>query len=866
LLQEASGALVTSDVKDSIRILHVDDDTSILEISKQILLDLDGNFEFDHAFCVDEAFKKLSTGNYDVVVSDYDMPQKNGLQFLKELREQKYEIPFILFTGKGREEVAIEALNLGADGYYNKQGSSETVYGELAHGIKILTQRRKAEEKLKQSNKTINSIINSTNDAIFAFDSNWVVTYCNETFAKIGGLTQNEMLGKNARVVFANRIGTTLERNLTQVMEKKEPKTFEWNGLYEPKLWEFSVFPVYDGLTVFAKDITERKKAEEALLASEKKYRITFESTGTATVIIEEDTTLSLVNSEFEKLSGYSKKELENKKCWAEFVAKEDLEWMKERHKIRRNDEKAAPTQYEFRFKNKCGEIKNIFLTVSMIPGTKKSIASLLDVTERKKAEKALRTSEERYKLLADSLPEIVFEAANDGKLIYANDSAFEIAGYTKADFAKGLFVLDFIEQKDKQRAKENFSKILSNNPPQDNEYTFVRKDGSTFPVIIAGNPIIIEGKTVGLRGLVIDITKAKRAEQALENSEKRLKAITSSALDSIILVNDEGKIIYWNPAAEKMFGYGQDEVYDKSLHFLLAPQRFSDDAKRGLNEFKHTGEGYAVGKTLELSGLRKDGSEFPIELSLSRVQLNGKWHAEGIVRDISERKKLEKELKKNHVEMEIINEKIRVVGRLARHDVGNKLSAVNGYTYLLKKKHEDQADFVEGLSKIEQAVADSKKIFEFAKIYEQLGVEELTYVDLGKALDEAAALFSGLTIKVVNDCHGVSVLADSFLRQMFYNFIDNTRKHGGKATTIKVHYTQGESGGAQLIYEDDGVGISAENKSKLFKEGFSTGGSTGFGLFLISKMMDIYGWTITEEGESGNGAKFIIRLPPKKC
>jgi signal transduction histidine kinase len=100
----------------------------------------------------------------------------------------------------------------------------------------------------------------------------------------------------------------------------------------------------------------------------------------------------------------------------------------------------------------------------------------------------------------------------------------------------------------------------------------------------------------------------------------------------------------------------------------------------------------------------------------------------------------------------------------------------------------------------------------------------------------------------------------------MFYNFIDNTRKHGGKATTIKVHYTQGESGGAQLIYEDDGVGISAENKSMLFKEGFSTGGSTGFGLFLISKMMDIYGWTITEEGESGNGAKFIIRLPPKKC
>ena len=143
-------------------------------------------------------------------------------------------------------------------------------------------------------------------------------------------------------------------------------------------------------------------------------------------------------------------------------------------------------------------------------------------------------------------------------------------------------------------------------------------------------------------------------------------------------------------------------------------------------------------------------------------------------------------------------------------------------------------------MCKIEQAVADSERIFEFAKIYEQLGVEELSYVDVGKAVEEASALFSGLTIKVVNGCHGRSVLADSFLRQMFYNFIDNTRKYGVKATTIKVYCEQEDSEGVRLIYEDDGVGISTENKSKLFKEGFSTGGSIGFGLFLIKKMIEV--------------------------
>jgi signal transduction histidine kinase len=137
----------------------------------------------------------------------------------------------------------------------------------------------------------------------------------------------------------------------------------------------------------------------------------------------------------------------------------------------------------------------------------------------------------------------------------------------------------------------------------------------------------------------------------------------------------------------------------------------------------------------------------------------------------------------------------------------------------------------------MEQAVKDSVRIFEFAKMYEQLGVEELVYVDVERALDEAVRMFSVLTFKVSNDCSGLTVLADSFLRQIFYNFSDNTRKYGEKTTAIRVCYERAEMGELQLVFEDDGVGISAENKLKLFFEGFSTGGSTGFGLFLTKKM-----------------------------
>jgi signal transduction histidine kinase len=208
------------------------------------------------------------------------------------------------------------------------------------------------------------------------------------------------------------------------------------------------------------------------------------------------------------------------------------------------------------------------------------------------------------------------------------------------------------------------------------------------------------------------------------------------------------------------------------------------------------------------------------------------------------------------------VNEKLGVVGSLTRHDVRNKLSTVTGYAYLLKKKHAEKIDVVEGLSKMEQAVKDSIKIFDFAKLYEQLGTKELTYVDVEKAINEAVALFSGSMPKINNECQGLTVLADSFLRQLFYNFIDNTNKYGQKTTVIRIYYEKTGENSLKLIYEDDGFGIPLENKKNLFKEGFSTGGSTGFGLFLTKKMIDVYGWRIIEEGEPGKGAKFVISIP----
>ncbi len=351
---------------------------------------------------------------------------------------------------------------------------------------------------------------------------------------------------------------------------------------------------------------------------------------------------------------------------------------------------------------------------------------------------------------------------------------------------------------------------------------------------------------------LAIPITERKKAE-----ADRQMAAnIFELATDSILVHDLEGNIVFFNDAACNSTGYTKDEMSRLNVYKLdalgtekLIAPRIESLLKKGDSVFNST-------------QIRKDGTLLQSEIHARLFSQDGKKLVLSITRDISERKKAENAMEDAVGKLFFLNEKLNVVGSLTRHDVRNKLFTIIANTYLLRKRCTNQADILNGINKIEQAVKDSVRIFEFAKMYEQLGVEELKYVNVENMLNDATALFSDLNIKVINNCHGLSLLADSFLRQLFYNFIDNTTKYGKKTTSARVYYEKGNQSELQLVYEDDGVGISAEDKSQLFKEGFSTGGSTGYGLFLSRKMIEVYGWQIKETVEPGKGAKFVISIP----
>jgi PAS domain S-box-containing protein len=333
--------------------------------------------------------------------------------------------------------------------------------------------------------------------------------------------------------------------------------------------------------------------------------------------------------------------------------------------------------------------------------------------------------------------------------------------------------------------------------------------------------------------------------------SQQNFKALFMGNPEAAAHLAPDFHILDVNPRFEELFGYSLAEAKGRHINDVIVPKTRMEEAE---TLDKNAVEGHVYRNTVRK---RKDGSLVPVAVSAATIMVEGKLAGcIAMYKDISELKNAEKKL-------ETMNEKLRVVGGLTRHDVRNKLSTITGNIYLNKKKSADPPDVLKSYEEMGSACEQIIRIFDFAKDYEMLGVEELTYIDVEDVVQKAVSLFSDLNgVKVVNECHGLTVLTDSLLRQLFYNLIDNSLKYGKKVTRMRVHCERIGKDELRLIYEDDGVGIPSAEKPKLFREGYSTGGSTGYGLYLIGKMMEVYGWTIQEKGEPGKGAQFVMTIP----
>jgi PAS domain S-box-containing protein len=519
-------------------VLYVDDESSLLELAK-IFLERTDSFSVTTKISAKEGLEALKNSTFDAIISDYAMPGMDGIEFLKTVRTENPNLPFLLFTGKGREEIAIEAIDNGADFYIQKGGQPKAQFAELAHKVGMAIQRRRAEQSLRESEQRYKAVVEDQTEFICRFNKDGTFNFVNDAFCRHFQKKPEDLLGKkflpkipakdlpdvrnhfasltrdNPTAIIVHQIilddgevvwhrwsdraifndkGELIEyqsvgRDITrqkktelELADKKDyfdlifssvkagiviidakthvivdtnPAAREMIGADEEEIVgkvchrficpaEAGKCPItdlghyvdnsertlitangmkksiikyvsptrlygreclletfidntqrkqaveeaqaaYGQLSSYEKELKQKfeelQESQEKITESEKTYRAIFENTGTAMMIIEEDKTISLINSRFEKLSGYTKDEIEGKIKWTIFVDKKDLQRIVSFNDERWRSPGNVPSQYEFDFIARDSSVNHVQLSIGIIPGTKKAVVSLIDVT-----------------------------------------------------------------------------------------------------------------------------------------------------------------------------------------------------------------------------------------------------------------------------------------------------------------------------------------------------------------------------------------------------------------------------------------------------------------------------------------------------
>jgi len=833
-----------------IEVLHVDDDLVFLMVAKQCL-EMQGEIEVDTASSVNEALEKLRKTDYDAIVSDYQMPDKDGLEFLKELREKGNTVPFIVFTGKGREEVAKKALNLGADQYIDKNGDPETVYCELAYAIQYSVNRKSEHIELLKREAKLYAFLESSPEAITVSDLNGNIVECNQATVDLHSCQSKEdLIGKNAFEFIAKKDREKAIQSLKKTIEQGSTKNIEYtfltkDGCEFPAELSASVVRDTSGkpeyFMAITKDITERRLMEQ-------KYVTIIKTALDGFLITDSKGRFIDVNDAYCRMIGYTREELLS----MSIHDIEESEKLKETTEHIKKVLKEGHDRFETSHRRKNGAVINVEVSVYYYPVDEgQLIVFIRDVTERMKAEGVLRGSEEKWRSLAENAPNIIMIVDRFGIIQFINRTVVD----ARPEEIVGKSIYDFIDPEHHNLVKKTIEQVYQTGEGGRYEISGVGPKGGVSWYETHVGPIKRDGQVVSVTLITTDITERKKVEEALRESMESYRELTESISDVFFAMDKDFRYTYWNKASEKLTGISAKDAIGKSLTEVFPDvkgtivEQFYKEALRTrqprsyLNKYQLRGKDYVF-----------EINAYPTRDGISVF-----------VKDITDLKNAEERLKEINKKLEVTNEKLHVVGSLTRHDVRNKLSAVTGNAYLLRRKLAEDPGALEQLNDMEAAVRLVEEIFQFAGTYEKLGIEQLASMDVGKAFDEAVSLFSDLKdVKIVNECRGLTVLADSLLRQLFYNLIDDSLKYGEKIRRIRVLYRTPSADKLELVYEDDGAGIPDNMRSSLFKEGVGKG--TGYGLFMIKRICEVYGWTIEEKGIPGKGVQFVMTIPKKSA
>ena len=560
-------------------ILYVDDDPDLLEIGR-LFLESDRTFTVDTVTSAREAIDHLKSVPYDAIVSDYQMPGMDGITFLKTLRAQGTTTPFIIFTGKGREEVVIETFNSGADFYIQKGGDPTSQFAELAHKIRHAVSRKRADLALKKSEQDYRQLFEHANEAIYVVQDG-LLRMANPRTIELSGYSEEELLNQPfTRFVHPDDREMLLDRFRKRIDGETIPSRYSFR-LYrkEGTVWwaELNVVAITwnerPATLNFLIDITERKLAEDALRESEERYRQFFKTTLDSVFITTPEGKWFDFNDALIDMFGFTSRDEvflqpvisiyahpEERAAFLALVERDG--YIKER-----------PIQ----FRKRDGTVFDALIT--LVPqknpdgSVKAFIGTIRDITNRKFVDDALRESNERYCQFFKTTLDSVFITTPEGRYIDFNNHLMERLGCKSREEVFGTDVGSTYAHPEERAA---FLELVERDGYiKERPIQFRKRDGTLLNALITIVPMKNpDGSVKAFIGTIRDATEREQAEEILRQSEAKYHSLYENMIEGAalheLIYNDQGVpedyvIIETNPAFGKQLGISSDSVIGKT-------------------------------------------------------------------------------------------------------------------------------------------------------------------------------------------------------------------------------------------------------------------------------------------------------------
>ena len=717
----------------------------------------------------------------------------------------------------------------------------------------------KREQDLKESETRFKDLFNNMSSGVVIYSpvgngDDFIIQDINQAVERIEKVKKSEIIGRSILEIFPGvrefglfsilqRVAATGIADYFPISLYSDNRISGWRENYVYRLPSGEVVAIYD-------DVTGKKQAEEAQKESEKLYKTLVDTTGTGFVVIDADGRVIDANQKYVELSGHERLD--------EIIGRSVIEWTAEYERERNTQavnecaKTGAIRNLEVDYVSPSGLITPVEINATVVSswGTIRILTLCRDISTRRKSEKALRDSEAFYRAIFNTTGSASVIINRDTLIIQANERFAQLSGYTVEELAGKHLWMEFVTHDEYQRMKE-FYHARRKDPvsaPSSYEFRFITRSGTILYCIM--HVAIVPG-TGQIIISVVDITDRVIAEKELVSAKKHLEAIYEGSPDLLFVHSPDGRIIDMNENVLKAFGMTRYEIH------MADPSETSGKGFSSQEAFAHIRKALDGGQAdFEWVCKRKDGSEFPVEMRLRRIEsVNERGEIEprvlAIGRDISEARRAERAL-------EQARKKLGLLNTVIFQDIQSTIFALSAYIQLSGSSR-DETKALTYIDKEAFLISKIVSSLNFTKTYQDLGINPPKWQNVGQVFLYAISHLDSLKIERRIEVEGLEIYADPLLEKVFFNLVENSFIHGQRVTEVSLTCRE-QGDGLAIILTDNGVGITDEQKTRLFEQGGGRG--SGLGLFLAREILSITGITIRETGEAGKGVRFELLVP----